>query len=233
MLAVCSACDTIFPFESPESKIKRRKVKQPQNLSLRDTDDKLEMAFRTNFRLDKNESFIGAAFSSTFFTFITFIITNEVLADGKSLLLPLGFALATLALYYWLGLIVYNRTHLEMDDETIRVFRKPLFDIKGVHELSLSGAVVIRCEETLISKKEAYDTPRYRVWAEMADAHQRIIINDVTEDYAYFIAQRLDERLQRNADLDIVHLEDKEQDVEYLADSELISENTASIFQEG
>ena len=59
MTAVCAACDTVFPFDLPEVKIKRRKVKLPTKLTLRDTET-LQMEFWTNFRLDRNEPFLAA-----------------------------------------------------------------------------------------------------------------------------------------------------------------------------
>lgn len=66
----------------------------------------------------------------------------------------------------------------------------------------------IKYEETAISKKEGYDTPRYRVWAETEDGSRRVIVHDVTEEYVVFIAQRLEERLHTDADIDVSRLED-------------------------
>lgn len=214
MVAVCSACDTVFPFDSPESKIKRRKVKQPQQLTLRDAEN-LHMSFRTNFRLGENEAFIGSAVGSGFLTFFTLLMTNEYLTDGLTPLLPLGFGLAALVMYYAVALIVFNKTYIKMDENKISVSRKPLPNILAQdHEVNLSGVVKIVCEETKKSKKEAYDVPRYRVLAETVDGSQKMIVNDVIEDYAYFIAQRLEERLHADSDFDMSHLEDIEADSE-------------------
>ena len=65
MTAVCPACDTVFSFDLPEAetKAKRRKVKQPSKLMIQDNDT-LQMAFQTNFRLDRNEAFISSAMGS-------------------------------------------------------------------------------------------------------------------------------------------------------------------------
>lgn len=214
MIAVCSACDTVFPFDSPESKTKRRKVKQPQHLALRDADN-LHMSFRTNFRLGENEAFVGTFIGSAFLTFFTLLMTNEMLTDGMSPLLPLGFGLAALFMYYAVALIIFNKTHIEMDENKITVSRKPLPSFLAQDNVvNLFGVVKIVCEETKKSKKEDYDMPRYRVLAETADGSQKLIVNDVIEDYAYFIAQRLEERLHTDADFDVSHLEDIEADSE-------------------
>lgn len=214
MIAVCSACDTVFRFDPPESKIKRRKVRQPEHLTLRDTDD-LHLAYRTNFRLDKNETFISSAIGSVFLTFVTVMLTGKYLSGETSVLIPIAFGLVAVFLYYWLALIVFNKTHIDMDDDTISVSRKPVPGLfNQPHAVNLSGIVAIQCEETPASKKEAYDTPRYSVWAEREDSSRKIVVTDVTEEYAFFIAQRLEERLDDDTDLDVAHLEDLGQGVD-------------------
>ena len=204
-VAVCANCDTVFPFKSPAEKNKRRKVKQPQNLSLHDGQH-LEMSFRTNWRLSSNENFVGLAIGTVMTIFVATLTGSEFLISGEiPLIIPAAMAMLAIFFTYLLGILVYNRTHIVMDEEKIAISRKPipvLFN-QG-KEVSLYGVESIKCEETPISIKEAYDLPRYRVWAETADGSRRIIINDVTEEYAYFISQHLDERLH----YDVSHLED-------------------------
>ena len=92
-----------------------------------------------------------------------------------------------------------------------RITRKPIPNpLNQGHEVPLAGVTAIKYEETAISKKEAYDTPRYRVLAETEDGSHRTIVNDVTEDYAVFIAQCLEERLYMDANPDVSRLEDDE-----------------------
>ena len=164
---------------------------------LADDADHLHMAFRTNFRLDKHDTFLTSAIMSVAFTFMTIMFVNIYATEPDlPFMLPLGFGTAALFAYYVLGLIAYNKTHIIMDDDSVRVSRKPLPNfLREDHQVSLHGAVAIRCEETEASIKHNYDTPRYRVWAEMADGRRKTIIIDVTEEYAYYIARRLDERL--------------------------------------
>jgi hypothetical protein len=192
MTALCAACDSVFPFESSESKTKRRKVKQPATLTLRD-DNTLHMEFWTNFRLDRSEAFSGGTFGGITMTIMA------LLSAGKESIppaIPLLFLVIAVACFYGLALTVVNKTHIEMDEDKIKVSRKPIPNpLNQGDEISLGGVTAIKYEETTISKKEAYDTPRYRVWAQTADGSQRTIVNDVIEDYAVFIAQRLEERL--------------------------------------
>jgi len=130
---------------------------------------------------------------------------------SKMAILPLGFVLIALGALYTAVITAYNKTHIEMDADKIRVSRKPLPGWDQNIEVSLHGVSAIRYEETAISKKEGYDLPRYNVWAETPDGTRRIIVKDVIEDYAVFIAQRLNERLMQDAedDLDVSHLADQ------------------------
>jgi hypothetical protein len=206
MTAVCSACDTVFSFDLPEPKSKRRKVKQPVKLSVRDTEN-LQMEFWTNFKLERNESVIASAFGGMSMASVAVLLMGS---DGDvPIILPIAFMLLALSLFYWLALTVVNKTHIEMDDDVIRVTRKPLPSLLNQdYEVNLAGVTAIKYEETAISKKEAYDLPRYRVWAETEDGSRRTVVNDVVEEYAVFITQRLQERLHMNAEPNVSRLED-------------------------
>ena len=209
MTAVCAACDTVFPFDLPEAKAKakRRKVKQPANLILRDADT-LEIEFRTNFRLDKNQALLSSLTGG--FAFMMLVVELVLFNDGDSPFILTGtFFAVALTLFYGVALIILNKTHIKMDEESIAVTRGPLPNpLNQGHDVSLAGVAAIKYEETAASKKEAYDTPRYQVWAETEDGSRRTIVNDVIEDYAVFVAQHLQERLQMDADLDVSRLED-------------------------
>jgi hypothetical protein len=215
MAAVCPACHNVFQFDPSAPKIKRRKVKPPHQLTSNETESHLNIAFRTNFRLDRNEGFLSAAILSVLFTFITILLTGRYLTHPVSALIPLGFGLVTALLYYWLALVTYNKTHIEVSDEKIKVSRRPLPNLlTQPHTIGVSGIEIIRYEETVASRKEGYDTPRYNVWAEMADGNHKIIVGDVVEDYAVFVSQQLNEFLDLEAAPDVSRLLDTEPEAE-------------------
>lgn len=206
MTAVCAACDTVFPFELPEAKAKTkwRDVPQPEKLVLRDAKT-LRMAFATNFRLDKNGDFIVSLIGAPSMAIIGFALLGEI---DVPVFLPIMMLVMATTLFYWIALNVLNKTHIEMDGDAITVERKPFPNpLRQKTDIPLDGVTAIKYEETAISKKEAYDTPRYRVWAEMSDGIRRTIVNDVIEEYAVFVAQALQERLYSEADHDISRLE--------------------------
>jgi hypothetical protein len=216
MTAVCPACDSVFAFDLSETKAKRRKVKQPIKLTLRD-EETLQMEFWTNFRLDRSETFLTSAFGGVSMTVFALLL---LASDNAPRIIPLVFVVVAAALFYQLALTVVNKTHLEMDENVIKVTRKPLPNpLNRGYAVSLAGVTAIKYEETAVSKKEAYDTPRYRVWAETVDGRRRTIVNDVIEEYAVFIAQRLEERLHTDADLDVSRLEDSGQHANDEADT--------------
>ena len=217
MAAVCPNCHTVFGFDPSDARTKRRKVKQPGPITSDETGDHLTLAFRTNFRLDKNRAFLQSAGLSVLFTFITLLelLTDKFVANPESTLVGLGFGLVTLCLYYSLALLTYNKTHIEISDEAIKVSRKPLPNfLTQPNTINLAGVERIRYEETAASKKEAYDTPRFNVWAEVVDGNRKLVVSDVVEDYAVFLSQRLNEYLDLEPTPDASRLQDTERESE-------------------
>jgi hypothetical protein len=207
MAAVCPSCHTVFQFDPSvsDSKTKRRKIKQPKQITSSESDNQLTIAFRTNFRLDQNEAFLATAGFSGLFTFMTILVASQ----SDATIVTLGFGLFTLMLYYLLALVAFNKTHIEISDEEISVSRKPLPNLlTQPNTISLSEIEIVRYEETAASKKEGYDTPRYNVWAERVDGNRKLIVSDVIEDYAVFISQRLNEELDLDSEPDVSRLSD-------------------------
>lgn len=213
MVAVCPACDTVFRFTPPAPKAKRRKVKRPERLMLDETDQHMRMAFRTNFRLDKNEAFISSAIFSLVFTCVTALFIGQYLTERDPVLVLMAFIMGLAALfgYYWLARVVYNKTHIEAAEDQITVTRKPVPNfLTPPKTIDLAGVERIHYEETPTSQKEGYDMPRYGVWALLVDGSRRLIVNDVTVDYAAFIAQCLNEHVALNADPNTDRLADED-----------------------
>ena len=199
MAAVCPVCDTVFSFGVPTAKSKRRKIKQPLHMSVHDSDP-LHMAFRTNFRLDRNAGFLNASVISGTFALATVATMQEYAAAEVPIIIPLICFMAMMLAIYMVALVVFNRTHIAMDEDSIRVSRQPLPNpLRQPEMVSLMGVERIHYEETPISKREGYDTPRYQVWAETVDGRRKMIITDLIEEYAVYITQRLNERLEDDA----------------------------------
>lgn len=229
MMAVCPQCSTVFEITAPGVKVKRRKVKQPDHLHVIESRQGMRLAFRTNFRLDRNEGFLTALFMGLMLTFLMLMMVGEAANDGQAALVLLAFGVMAFIAYYILALIAFNKTYINIDDGRIQVTRgplpSPLMQTKSIDTVRIER---VDFAETPASIHKAYDTPRYTVWATMADGSRKPIVSDVIDDYAAFIAQRLNEHLDEDASLDLAHLldddgfrDDSHDDDIFLDDGEL------------
>lgn len=200
MVALCESCSSVFEFSSQRQKAKRRKAKRPQRLRIL-ADEPLHLAFRTNFRLDKSESFQGSAVMSGVFSLLTLLMTGLFLDGEAPVFLPFIFLLMAAASLYSLATIVYNQTHIRLDSDTLSVARRPLPSLTQARQFSLADIESFHAQETDASQREGYDTPRYHVWANFIDGGRRLACGDLTEDYASYIADALNQR-QSPSDFD-------------------------------
>ncbi|MAS33232.1 MAG: hypothetical protein CL610_04455 [Anaerolineaceae bacterium] len=223
MAAVCPACDTVFQFDLSNRKLHHRKIKPPERLTVHETDDQMDLAFRTNRQLFKNEAFLTGAIMSGVLTFVSLILAGEWLAGDITPLIPILFGVVTLCLYYWLATIVFDRTRIIVNEEEIQISHPPLTSLfMQKDRIKLAGVRQVAFEETPASVKEGYDTPQYRVWAELVDGRRKAIVNNVVDDYALFITQSLTTWLE--ADPDTSRLADHQPADEDLSDTEASSQ---------
>jgi hypothetical protein len=194
MVALCQRCSSVFDIERQHLKSKRRKTKRPQALQVL-SEDPLHLAFRTNFRLDKNESFTSSGILSGVFSLLSLLMAGLYLENEVPFILPLIFAVMASAALYSLAIIVYNRTHIQLDGTSARVSRRPLPSLTRERQLELDGVDAFSAEETAVSQREGYDTPRYHVWAHYAQGNRKLVSGDLTEDYANFVASALNRSL--------------------------------------
>jgi hypothetical protein len=192
LVAICPACDHLFSFDPPNNaKTKRRKVKKPEAFQIEESARGLHMAYRTNFRLDRDITFNNSLVLGLMFSFAAILMVS-----AGELLVSAGFTVWAAFSFYALALRVYNKTHIDMHSDTITVTRQPIANpIDRPDTIDLSGVEAFTCEETPISIRESYDTRRYRVLAQRTDGTTQIIVNDLVGDYGYFIAQQLREQL--------------------------------------
>ena len=194
MVALCDACSSVFDVSSPRVKAKRRKVKRPSHLRIL-SEDPFHLAFRTNFRLDKSESFQTSAILSGIFSLLTLLMTGLFLEREVPIFLPLMFLVMALTAIYSLSTIIYNQTHIRLDGAAIDVARRPLPSLTQARQVPLAGVASFSAEESAASQREGYDTPRYHVWALSADGSRKLVSGDLTEEYASYIASQLNQRL--------------------------------------
>ena len=201
LAALCIACGAVFGFSAPageSAKAKRRKFAQPNGLTLRDG-DRLQLSFRTNFRLDKDEGFVNNAVMTAVFGFVALLMVVIGAEEGIPFFLLLVFVILALASAYGLALIAWNRSLVTLDDEALSVARVPLPGFNQEQRFPLDDIISFEAEETAASKSEGYDTPRYHVWVRQAGDRRKRVLADLTEAYACFVAGQLNARLRIDA----------------------------------
>ncbi|MDE2820028.1 MAG: hypothetical protein OXI40_09875 [Chloroflexota bacterium] len=216
MVALCDECSSVFDISTQRSKVKRRKVKRPPHLRIL-MEDPLHLAFRTNFRLDKSESFQTSAILSGIFSLLTLLMTGLVLEGEVPIFLPFMFMAMAIAAIYSLATNTYNQCHICMEEDAIRVSRAPLPSLTQARQISLDGVESFAVEETSASQREGYDTPRYHVWAKYAGGDRRLVIGDLTDEYASYIASQLNQRLMPEQAASAARLSDSQSDFDELS----------------
>lgn len=197
MVALCERCSSVFDINRQQTKTKRRKTKRPQQLQTL-AEDPLHLAFRTNFRLDKNENFTASAILSGVFSLMTLLMAGLYLENEVPVFLPLIFVIMACAALYSLATIAYNKTHIQLAAASVQVSRRPLPSLTRERQLEMDDVDAFNAEETAASQREGYDTPRYHVWAHYAHGGRKLVNGDLTEDYANYVASALNQNLAQD-----------------------------------
>jgi hypothetical protein len=187
-LAVCEHCDTVFNFGedlSPSAaKSKRRKVKQPDHVTVWETDDSIEV--KSRWRL-KNSP---ATFSVLMFIWLLasmVISTIGTITEQKPEMLLFGLLLGAFPLYTYLSFFI-NYTQLHMDDQLLTVGSKPMpwFDHKqlDIHQIK---TVSYKTAQTFDSF--------YDLQAQMEDGRTVNLIECIPYEEVAFLAQQINEYL--------------------------------------
>lgn len=205
MLALCPACSSIFELRPGLRRRKARKVQRPAGLQLSDGDP-LTFKFRTNFRLEKNEHFVNSAVMSGVFSLLTILMIALNLDGEVPVFLPMLFASLAVGAMYWLASITWNTTEIAASGNSLMVSRRPLPVPASQRVLDLSSVDAIYAEETVASRQEGYDTPRFHIWASEMAGGRKLVVGDLTEEYATFVASRLDAWLREDDDRSVDRL---------------------------
>lgn len=211
LIAICPNCDAVFRVEAPANKVKRRKVKQPEHLTVHDTDH-LHLSYKNNFGQRWHINFGASLFAALALSALTAVMFNEYRIDDVPLLIPLFFSLLTLSFLYFALVSDRNHTHVEIKDDVLRTHHEPLLQDQ-VREVNILGVRTVHCEETPESKASHSPLPRYNVWLETENGSRRNVVNNLPEDYAYFITQRIEAYLHLDEEaIDSSHLQDTVED---------------------
>ena len=211
MIAVCGNCHTVFRFDVPHEKIKRRKTQQPERLNIREEDGVLDMWFTRVLGKEDMIARNGVGIASSFFTMLLLLTFSGYLEGDVPLLVPIILGFLVLAGYYTFALIMFDKTRIRADEHQISLHYEPLpnpFD--EAVRVDFADVESIICEETDESQKAGSLKRYYHVGAELVDGNRVLIVKDKPEQYAKYIAQRLEEKLHEKADNAINHLQEEQ-----------------------
>ncbi len=200
LVAVCPACDTVFNFQETvlTAGARPRKFKQPDRLHVEESEGRLELRYRWVFGAEEQKGLLVCLT----LTFVPLVMTLATFKGGAPWLFSLLFLIA--ALYFaLLGVAsLVNATRISADEETIRLSRGPLPLLApgedwwyGERILSRADVVRVTCEQTTESRQKRGIARYYHVCLELADGDTVVWLKALPRDYAFYIAQRLEEFL--------------------------------------
>ena len=190
MVAVCHRCNHVFDFSEDvlTRKAKQRKVKQPENLRIRDNGDWVELSYS---RVLSKEDTVGLMVSVLILGVVVFSFLAASSDDAPAMVLAILGSIGTGAAY---TLVVFlgNTTRLIIDNKSLMVRFTPL-PFPGYDEKTLPHDQILSvfCEETADSRESGSLQHYYHIWVELADNSRAILLKGLPQDYAFYIAQAL------------------------------------------
>lgn len=194
-LAVCPRCGSVFSFADHLARdAQRRKFKPPQSLVISETDEALDIRFRWMQILKPEEHLITVLCGAGAFILgsLAVAVTDhgiESIAEG---VFGIGFTLAALACLYVVLILLINKVHITLDDDTIRVKNTPLL---GTTRVNRADVVRVECQLAWYNREDPN--------SEFIDYHVRLVCHDgrtvnlvtLRRDLAFYVAQVIEDYL--------------------------------------
>jgi len=194
-LALCPECGSVFNFgdnqsQSTTPKIKRRKAKKPDHVTLHEEGDTLHLSYPL---INDRASKIAIGFLSVVLIGFIVLLASQLIPDGKIaplLLLSLMFGgFGTL-----LAGMVFMRSHVQFTDEQFTTYWSPFTMNKS--ELYSEEIIEFKYEETTATMESAFSSARFNVYALLVGDRKRLVTGSIAdENLATYIAQELNQRL--------------------------------------
>ncbi len=220
-LAVCSACHTVFNFgesgaapnplrqlgevvsewfrdAAPQpidnDKIKRRKVQQPNTITVNQVGSDLELALKWSWR-----NWWWLLVIAGFWGAITLYLAVQGLLEGDIIRLLLMLAISIPPLYIITALF-RNSTYTRLTHNKLTVNSRPLPWSDHV-ELDMDEIERFSVEEDAWSDKGDPPSQRdYNLYAHLEDGSKVKVLEDLKRDQAWFMAQELERALTDEAE---------------------------------
>lgn len=193
MVAVCDACNQVFEFSRDVVGRKRKAVLplQPARLKLEEDDGELVLAYSRVFGsgplLGTVMSFVGGIV----FMVMALGMAREAAPSG---IIALTLLLSTL-MWYVFAFAMTTTTRIMAADHDVTITSGPLpFPIKDDKRVSLREIQRVFMEQTFEAMSGG--VPANHVYAELRDGSRVRLLSSLPHDYAYYIAQVINEHVQ-------------------------------------
>jgi hypothetical protein len=221
MAAVCAACGHVFYFkgELPTRKAKPRKVKHPQQVRIKENDEQLDLSFGSVNWKQPNPLLIMLSIFAVVFSLVYVAGINDPTVETEGLFF---LTLLVSSLWYVVATMLALRTRISMGtDALIRSIRSPFLLSLSLDEKTLQWDDIsqVFCEETEQSKQAESLDRYYHVYLLFADGRRSVFLRSIPQDYAFYVAQLIEERLQPGEDAVILTGNEFEDDSEQSEDN--------------
>ena len=216
-LAVCPACATVFDFSSTVSdpapipaaahKRKRRKVKQPEHITIQRNATGLDLVYKWGIKSESQSTLFWMGLWAVIAIAISIVfplLSGEAIFGGDS-----PFWLGTLFVggfpfYYFLCLFT-NSTRFLLDEDQLQVRTTPLW-FWGAGHATVDTADV----EAVYSEVADDEDDGYNVYARLRDGDRKTLLEGLLKNDAEFIAQEMNSALYELETGDYAHLTEGE-----------------------
>ncbi len=215
-LAVCPACATVFDFSATVStpavvtptvqKRKRRKVKQPEHITIQPNATGLDLVYKWGIKSESQSTLFWMGLWAVIAIAISIVfplLSGEAIFSGDS-----PFWLGTLFVggfpfYYFLCLFT-NSTRFLLDEDQLQVRTTPLWFWGAGH------ATVDTPDVEAVYWELAEDDENYTVYARLRDGERKKLLEGILKQDAEFIAQEMNSALYELENGDYAHLTEGE-----------------------
>lgn len=216
-LAVCPACATVFDFSATVSdpapipaaahKRKRRKVKQPEHITIQPNATGLDLVYKWGIKSESQSTLFWMGLWAVIAIAISIVfplLSGEAIFGGDS-----PFWLGTLFVggfpfYYFLCLFT-NSTRFLLDEDQLQVRTTPLW-FWGAGHATVDTADV----EAVYSEVADDEDDGYNVYARLRDGERKLLLEGLLKNDAEFIAQEMNSALYEIETGDYAHLTEGE-----------------------
>ena len=160
----------------------------------------MHLAYERIFGAGARASLGGFSFSLVLSLLLLITSTGGFLAGDIPLIIPLFIAAFWALGLYTLAMTYFTRTQILYDGHLLHISRHSLphpLQEKDIN-ISIDAIEHIYIEETYSSKRRAYPTRTFHIYADTYSGERILLLKDMPEHYALYIQQEIQKQIHAN-----------------------------------